>query len=496
MSDLKKLDASEVASRKKQVELLRAQHYASLLREWTGELARDDRDHKRSVSRLQTDWHNILDAHQWVVRNAPKTESVAAIAGELLEVPVAKFSQFLTPAQKVAWLEPLLLYEKRVVPRNLLAQRGNLANAYSDLGELQRAIDILEDVQRDAAARKLDEVEAHAIANLANLWASKGRLDQALEFQNQSLELQRRSGNKMAEAAVLNNIAHIYRRQSEYQTAKKYLLDAYEIFVELKDGRLQARVLGGLSTIARRLSDPSEALDYQIKRFALLEELGETEAEKLNAFSGIGLAQYELNDLKAAEASFLNALRIARELGNREGEASAIGNLGLVYAAREEYVKAYECHDQQLRIAEDIGDPLITGNALGGLGTCARHLGKTDEAIQLKCRQYKISRKIKDLRGQASALGGLSTLHLSRHELKKAWRLHQRSVELFRSIGDRAGHGRQLINGAQILVSEIKAGSALALLDEADLTLPVDDNLGIQAAKMLRQQILKDKQAI
>ena len=49
-------------------------------------------------------------------------------------------------------------------------------------------------------------------------------------------------------------------------------------------------------------------------------------------------------------------MKIAKEIGDRAGEGTAYGNLGIAYQAQGYYEKAIEYHDKNLKIAKEIGD--------------------------------------------------------------------------------------------------------------------------------------------
>ena len=49
-------------------------------------------------------------------------------------------------------------------------------------------------------------------------------------------------------------------------------------------------------------------------------------------------------------------LKIAQEIGDRPGERTAYGNLGIAYHSLSEYRIAIECHKRRLKIAQEIGD--------------------------------------------------------------------------------------------------------------------------------------------
>ena len=92
----------------------------------------------------------------------------------------------------------------------------------------------------------------------------------------------------------------------------------------------------------------------------------------LNAahLTNLGLCHYRLGDYRQAIDLHTQALAIARDTGDRQGEGAALGNLGLCHYSLGEYRQAIDLHTQALAIARDIGDRQGEGTALGNLGIC------------------------------------------------------------------------------------------------------------------------------
>ena len=72
---------------------------------------------------------------------------------------------------------------------------------------------------------------------------------------------------------------------------------------------------------------------------------------------------YSLGDFKTAIESHQQALNIAKEIGNKDSEGSAYGNLGKAYQSLGDFKKAIEFHQQTLNIAKEIGNKDSEGSA-------------------------------------------------------------------------------------------------------------------------------------
>jgi tetratricopeptide (TPR) repeat protein len=59
-----------------------------------------------------------------------------------------------------------------------------------------------------------------------------------------------------------------------------------------------------------------------------------------------GIEQFNISRYREALVSWEQALQIYREVGNRQGEAASLGNLGIVYHSLGEYEKAIDFYQQ------------------------------------------------------------------------------------------------------------------------------------------------------
>jgi hypothetical protein len=68
-------------------------------------------------------------------------------------------------------------------------------------------------------------------------------------------------------------------------------------------------------------------------------------------------------------------LGIAREFGDRQSEASALGCIGLTYVRMRQFDEAISHHELHLQIAKEIGNRRGEAAALGHIGVAYEHMG-------------------------------------------------------------------------------------------------------------------------
>ena len=75
-----------------------------------------------------------------------------------------------------------------------------------------------------------------------------------------------------------------------------------------------------------------------------------------------------LGDFRKAIESFQQGLAIAKEVGHKESEGRAYGNLGIAYNYLYDVSKAVDFHQKKVSIAKLIGDRLSEGEEYLNLG--------------------------------------------------------------------------------------------------------------------------------
>ncbi len=150
----------------------------------------------------------------------------------------------------------------------------------------------------------------------------------------------------------------------------------------------------------------------------------------------LGGCHFSLGEYRQAIDLYTQALAIAREIGNREGDGTALGNLRICHMELGEYRQAIDMHTQALGIFRDIGYREAECTALGNLGLCRFSLGEYRQAIDLTTRALAIARDIGHRYGEASALDYLGRAQLASGDVRQAVTLLDQAVHVADTIGD------------------------------------------------------------
>jgi tetratricopeptide (TPR) repeat protein len=138
------------------------------------------------------------------------------------------------------------------------------------------------------------------------------------------------------------------------------------------------------------------------------------------------------------------ALTIARETGDRNGEGTWLSGLGQCYIALGQTKRAITYFEQALTIARETGDPYREGACLSGLGQCYADLGQTKPAITYFEQALTIARETGDRNGEGIRLGGLGSRYAELGQTKRAITHFEQALTVARETGDRNGEGTWL----------------------------------------------------
>jgi adenylate cyclase len=115
------------------------------------------------------------------------------------------------------------------------------------------------------------------------------------------------------------------------------------------------------------LSDYAQALSYYQKALAIHEEIGNKNGIA-NNLGNIGLVYSNLSDFPQALSYYQKALAIYEEIGSKEGIARNLGNIGIVYLSLSDYPQGLTYLQKALAIYEEIGSKLGIAGTLGNIG--------------------------------------------------------------------------------------------------------------------------------
>jgi tetratricopeptide (TPR) repeat protein len=131
------------------------------------------------------------------------------------------------------------------------------------------------------------------------------------------------------------------------------------------------------------------------------------------------------------------AAQCARHLGDRQGRANALTELGTVRWLAGDYRGAAEAQEEALGIYHDLGYRPGQGNALTELGAARRRTGYYQASAEILQEALSIYRELGDERGQAYALTELGAARRETGAYEEGAKVLEEALGLCRNLGDR-----------------------------------------------------------
>ncbi|MCB1033877.1 MAG: CHAT domain-containing protein [Acidobacteria bacterium] len=177
-------------------------------------------------------------------------------------------------------------------------------------------------------------------------------------------------------------------------------------------------------------------LDLKEARHRLEEALATARAEKepkleADALSSLGIYYwyYDRQRERCLPEFYLPALETYRKLGDRKGLAAALGRIGLVHLAAEDYEAASEALEESRQLYEELDDGLGLSDAHRYLGALYVQLERTDRALDHYRRSLVLADSGDYSLGRRRTEALLAHLHLRRGEYSEAVEVLDRLIE-------------------------------------------------------------------
>jgi CHAT domain-containing protein len=159
-----------------------------------------------------------------------------------------------------------------------------------------------------------------------------------------------------------------------------------------------------------------------------------------------GVKLFQKSEYLAALDKFQKGLILAKQIGYRAGQSTALGNIGVVYRTLGQYPKALEYYQQSLIINKAIGDKAGEGNTLGNIGLVYQSLGQYPQALEYYQKSLVIRKALEDQAGEGITLNNIGGVYQSLGQYPQALEYYQQSLIINKVIGNKAVEGTTLGN--------------------------------------------------
>lgn len=165
-------------------------------------------------------------------------------------------------------------------------------------------------------------------------------------------------------------------------------------------------------------------------------------------------------DIENSAQMFQQAIKKFREVGNRDGIATALSNFADARLSQDNLKEAKKLLEEAIPEYQAIDDQEGVALNLDSLGDVWRQTGELDRAETTYKRAESVARKIDDKDATAYILSGLGDLALDRGDLTSARKLHEEAFQLRTQAGEKQTAGESRVSLAKLAIEEGHASDA------------------------------------
>jgi tetratricopeptide (TPR) repeat protein len=309
--------------------------------------------------------------------------------------------------------------------------------ARMELGELQRAIELLLEAREYVETAPFSDVErADVLFRLGVCRYKMSSISTATALFDEALTLAERSGLPcdLLRADILGWRSRCYRRRRDYLAAREDVERALELAEELRDPRTAANVFFQASLVAEREGHLVLARSYAERARAAYEQISDREnAGRL--LNNLGNLAYQLGQPEEAVACLTDALGALLDEGSDVDAAHVVCSLaeisldlGRLEKAEEQARQALDLLGGRLDYVYEIGKAQLV------LGRTLTRQDRLDEAQEMLVNADRSFEQFASASHRAAAWVAMGDLVMRRGDEREAAQLYRRAAEALQDV--------------------------------------------------------------
>lgn len=188
-----------------------------------------------------------------------------------------------------------------------------------------------------------------------------------------------------------------------------------------------------------------------------------------------GSALSAIGDNANAISSLKEAQEIFSDIGDKQGVARVLNNLGIIARHQANLGDAQKLLEQSLKISREIGSQLSIRQALNNLANVVWLRGDTAQALVYHQQALQLSRDLGDKVRESISLNNIAGLLVLQGKLQETLHTYEESLRLSNETGDRENAGLAQLNIADALT---RMGDLDRARQQAEAALATERQVG------------------
>lgn len=327
------------------------------------------------------------------------------------------------------WENARKIYERALAIRRSLGDRygelivlNSLSNLFRRGGQpLPEALKLYQQAEQLARELQAEDSRIEILLGMGITYFALGNIEHAVECLNQVLSFAQKVHNLALEASARHNLGSIAWTQGQLEEAQEYFQNALALEKSQLDWHGEAETLNSLGLIEEAWGDWNEARSLYQQSLEIFQRAGDLYGQ-VQVLVNLGNLAWIADELDSSFALHQQALVIARDLGDAKLEGQVLTGLGDTFRAKGQYVESEQALRDAIQRKKSAGDERSLKHTYLSLGALYQNSKRPEEAQKAYEQALEYARQQKDQRVEAVTLINLSTLMLPQMRIEEAYR--------------------------------------------------------------------------
>ena len=306
-----------------------------------------------NITEMKGDFEEALANHKEALRIREEINERYGIAWSCINLGVTY--------SKMGQYDKALEYKKRSLAiYEELGQLDGMANVYNNMGIIYSKKGMYkESMESYLNCLKIREEVGDekgmfaAYSNIAEVFIEQEDPERAIFYLNRALKLNTTKESKVGMARTFEQMARIKEIQKELHEAKRLYKEALNLYTQMENKLWIGSALFSLGRVCSELEETENSINAFKRAIAIQEEIKDKQGNLETALE-LGSLYLKIGDLTQAEQHLDKGRILAIEIGASAFEKNAYDKLADLYAAKQEYEKAFHFRENYDKLKDSL----------------------------------------------------------------------------------------------------------------------------------------------